>query len=90
MEKKEKLNLPPSLESQIHNLVSQAVESAISQIQTKQHKEWMNLREAAAYAGVCYNTFMRYREQGLRIFEDENIKRVSKAEIDRFLNSGSF
>lgn len=84
------LILPQSLESQLHSVVTQAIESAINKIQISQQKEWLTLKEAAAYAGVSYNTFMRYRDQGLRIFENENVKRVSKTEIDNFLNSNSF
>lgn len=52
--------------------------------------EWMNLKEGAAYAGVSYNTFMKFRVQGLSICEIDGIKRVSKTEIDNFLNEHSY
>jgi predicted site-specific integrase-resolvase len=59
----------------------------------KQHtttKEWMSIKEACNYIGVSYNTFMKYREKGLKVCEIEGIKRVSKDEIDIFLNQFSY
>lgn len=52
-------------------------------------KEWFSLKEAAKYAGVSYNTFMKFRIRGLKICEIDGIKRVSKKEIDRFLEEHS-
>lgn len=52
-------------------------------------KEWMSIKEACDYIGVAYNTFMKYREMGLKVCEIEGVKRVSKAEIDNFLNKFS-
>lgn len=53
-------------------------------------KEWMNLKEGAAYAGVSYNTFIKFRERGLKVCEVEGVKRVSKKNIDDFLEQFSF
>jgi len=53
-------------------------------------KEWMNLKEAAAYACVSYNTFIKFRDRGLKICEVEGVKRVSKKEVDHFLERFSF
>lgn len=53
-------------------------------------KDWMNIQQAATYAGVSYNTFMKFRIMGLRIAEVEGIKRVSRKEIDTFLENHSF
>ena len=53
-------------------------------------KEWMSLKEAATYAGVSYNTFIKFREMGLRVAEIEGIKRVSRKEIDTFLKNHSY
>lgn len=53
-------------------------------------KEWLSLSEAAIYAGVSYNTFLKFRQRGLRVCEIEGIKRVSRKEIDRFLEENSF
>lgn len=52
-------------------------------------KEWMTLKEGAAYAGVSYNTFMKFRIIGLKICEIEGVRRISKTEIDNFLNENS-
>lgn len=54
------------------------------------NKEWMSLAEAAKYAGVSHNTFTKFREMGLRVCQVEGIKRVSRKEIDNFLESHSF
>lgn len=52
-------------------------------------KEWFNLKEGAAYMGVCYNTFKKFVNEGLKIFEVDGIKRVSKTEIHRFMEQYS-
>ncbi|CAM5199046.1 hypothetical protein UACE39S_05771 [Ureibacillus acetophenoni] len=54
------------------------------------NKEWMTLKEGAAYAGVSYNTLMKFRLMGLKICEIDGTKRVSKTEIDNFLMENSF
>ncbi|WP_336663715.1 helix-turn-helix domain-containing protein [Kurthia gibsonii] len=53
-------------------------------------KEWLSLKEAATYAGVSYNTFIKFREMGLRVAEVEGVKRVSRKEIDTFLENHSY
>lgn len=53
-------------------------------------KEWMTLKEGAAYAGISYNTLMKFRLLGMKIFEIDGVKRISKTEIDNFLNENSF
>lgn len=59
-------------------------------MQINSDKMWLSLKEAAKYAGVSYNTFIKFRHRGLKVFELEGIKRVSKKEIDRFLEEYSF
>lgn len=54
------------------------------------HKEWMSISEAAKYAGVSYNTFSKFRTMGLKICEIDGIKRVSKKELDTFLETYSY
>lgn len=54
------------------------------------NKEWMSLAEAAKYAGVSHNTFTKFREMGLKVCQVEGIKRVSRKEIDNFLENHSF
>ncbi|WP_431027812.1 DNA-binding protein [Lysinibacillus sp. LZ02] len=51
---------------------------------------WLSLKDGAKYAGVSYNTFIKFREMGLQVCEIEGIKRVSRKEIDRFLQHHSF
>lgn len=52
--------------------------------------EWMTLSEGAKYAGVSINTFSKFRLMGLKVVEIEGIKRVSRKEIDNFLEQNSF
>lgn len=52
--------------------------------------EWMTLSEGAKYAGVSINTFAKFRLMGLKVVEIEGIKRVSRKEIDNFLEQNSF
>ena len=47
-------------------------------------KEWMSLKEGASYAGVSQNTFVKFREMGLKVTEIDGIKRVSRSAIDSF------
>lgn len=84
-------DMPKGLEEQLKHVVLSATKEAI-ELSQKQltTKEWMNLREGALYAGVSYNSFTRFREMGLKVFEIDGIKRVSKSEIDEFLKKNSF
>lgn len=52
-------------------------------------KEWFSLKEAAEYIGVSPNTLAKYREMGLKVFVVEGVSRVSRKEIDRFLETHS-
>lgn len=80
-----------TLEKQIEGVVLATTEKAIEKYhQNNAAKAWMNLKEGAAYAGVSYNSFIRFRALGLRVCEIDSIKRVSKKEIDRFLNENSY
>lgn len=54
------------------------------------HNEWLSLKEAAKYAGVSYNTFQTFRQMGLKVCEIGNVKRVSRKEIDKFLETHSY
>lgn len=53
-------------------------------------KEWLSLKEAATYAGVSYNTFIKFREMGLPVAEVQGVKRVSRKSIDTFFENHSF
>ena len=58
--------------------------------QANYSKEWLSLKEGARYAGVSYNTFIKFREMGLRVAEVEGVKRVSRKEIDTFFENHSY
>lgn len=77
-----------SIENQFKNWITDAMKDY--QKHRTITKEWMNIKEACDYIGVSHNTFMKYREMGLKVSEIEGIKRVSKAEIDNFLNKFSY
>lgn len=86
------LDMPTGLEEQLKALILQATKEAMEENKKQMAaKEWMNLKEGAAYAGVSYSTFMKFRAMGLKIAEvDGTIKRVNKKEIDRFMESLEF
>ncbi|MGI2329356.1 DNA-binding protein [Planococcus sp. YIM B11945] len=52
--------------------------------------EWLTLKEGAKYAGVSYNTLIKFRLKGLKIAEVDSLKRISKTEIDNFFKEYSF
>lgn len=52
--------------------------------------EWLSLKEGAKYAGVSYNTLIKFRLKGLKIAEIDNVKRISKTEIDNFFKDYSY
>lgn len=69
---------------ELYNKLTKFIEKQI------QPKEWFTIKEGAAYAGVCYNTFVKFRDMGLKVAEIEGTKRVSRKEIDTFLENHSF
>lgn len=74
-----------TLEVELKNFIITTLEKAVKEYQHKT-TEWMSLKEGASYAGVSNNTFVKFREMGLRVCEIDGVKRVSKTEIDNFLN----
>lgn len=80
-------NVDVPIEELIVNVVKQTLQTAK---QTFIISEWMSLKEGAKYANVSYNTFMKFRAKGLKISEVDGVKRVSRKEIDQFLESHSF
>lgn len=73
-------------ESEVKEMLRDVLCNLTKELSTK---KWMTLKEGAAYAGVSYNTFMKFRIIGLKICEIEGVRRVSKTEIDNFLNENS-
>lgn len=85
------LDVLAELEQQLKEIVVKAtLEAKAEERNRMKSKEWMSLKEGASYAGVSYNTFIKFRALGLVICEVEGIKRVSKKEIDSFLYRYSF
>lgn len=81
----------PSLEKQIETVVLHTTEKAIQKYYEKNAaKEWMSIKEACEYIGVSFNSFTKLRKLGLRVCEIDGIKRVSKMEINKFLEEKSF
>lgn len=72
----------PNIEELIVNTLNKALSSSRKGLI---HHEWMSLKEGAKYADVSYNTFMKFRLKGLKVSEVDGVKRVSRKEIDRFL-----
>lgn len=68
------------------------MEAAIKQVM-REHKlvtkEWFSLKEAAEYISVSNNTLAKYREMGLKVFVVEGVSRVSRKEMERFLETHS-
>lgn len=78
-------------EEKIDELFTNATMNAIKHVQDLLNpKEWMTLAEAAKYAGVSHNTFVKFREMGLKVSQVDGIKRVSRKQIDEFLEKHSF
>lgn len=78
-------------EKNLNEIITATTLNVIKQIQGKIiQKEWLTLSEAAKYAGVSHNTFVKFREMGLKVSQVDGIKRVSRKEIDAFLEKYSY
>lgn len=83
--------LPAKLEKQIEEVALSTMEKAIEKYYKKNAaKEWFSVKEACEYIGISFNSFTKLRNLGLKVCEIDGIKRVSKKEIDSFLESRSF
>ncbi|RSK28521.1 DNA-binding protein [Bacillus sp. HMF5848] len=85
----EQITKSTNFKSELKNLILTTLEQVLKEYQPKK-SEWMSLKEGASYANVSYNTFIKFREMGLKVCEIDGVKRVSKTEIDNFLNSYSY
>ncbi|WP_312505939.1 helix-turn-helix domain-containing protein [Lysinibacillus sp.] len=78
-------------ETNLSEIIATTTLRVINQIQGSiLPKEWLTLSEAAKYAGVSHNTFVKFREMGLKVSQVDGIKRVSRKEIDAFLEKYSY
>lgn len=83
--------MPQGLEEQLKQVVLSATKEAIEHSQKQlASKEWFSIGEACEYIGVSFNTFSKFRTMGLPVAEVDKIKRVSKKQIDLFLQKNSF
>lgn len=52
----------------------------------KEHTdEWMNLEQAARFIGVDRRTINSFETRGLKISKINNVKRINKKELERFM-----
>lgn len=72
-----------SAQQELETILSEIAERMIA-------KEWMTLKEGAKYAGISYNTLIKFRQKGLKVAEIDGVKRISKTEIDNFFKEYSF
>ncbi len=78
-------------DTNIEKLVSTVVTKTILSLKDSFiDSEWMSLKEAAIYLNVSPNTLKKLRVSGLKVSEVSGIKRISKKEIDSFLEQHSF
>lgn len=77
--------------NELNKLIATAVVDGIKKYQDSlRPKEWMTLAEAAKYANVSNNTLVKFRLMGLKVTEIGQVKRVSRDELDTFLQKHSF
>ncbi|MBY0221775.1 helix-turn-helix domain-containing protein [Sporosarcina aquimarina] len=75
------------IEEFIENAIHRALHSSKPDLPTR---EWMSLADGAKYAGVSHNTFRKFRVLGLKVSQVDGVQRVSRKEIDKFLESNSY
>lgn len=81
----------PGLEAQLKVMVFKATQDALEQYKKSLFsKDWFSLKEACEYAGVSNATMSKFRTLGLKVCEVDSVKRVSRKEIDRFLEENSY
>lgn len=71
---------------QFKNDILEAVKVEIHQ----NNKKILSLKEAAEYLGVSHNTLQKFRYQGLKVFEIDNTKRITKEELNKFIEKYSY
>lgn len=76
--------------NQLNEELLNAIKDIVVSTQFNATKEWLSLKEGAEVAGVSYNTFMKFRERGLKIATVDGIKRVSRTEINTFFENYTY
>ncbi|MGE7696684.1 helix-turn-helix domain-containing protein [Lysinibacillus sp. NPDC094177] len=80
-------------EQKLVSYLDQFKESLLIEIRatlTQQNKKVFTLKEAAEYLNVSFNTFQKFRYEGLKVFELDGTKRVTKEELDKFIEKNSY
>lgn len=80
-------------EQKLVSYLDQFKESLLIEIRatlTQQDKKVFTLKEAAGYLNVSFNTFQKFRYEGLKVFELDGTKRVTKEELDKFIEKNSY
>lgn len=57
---------------------------------SQQPKKIFTLKEVAEYLNFSFNTFQKFRYEGLKVFEIDGTKRVTKEELDKFVEKHSY
>lgn len=71
--------------------VQEMLQQVIKMLSNKEPgNEWLSLKEGAKYAGISYNTLIKFRQKGLKVAEIDGVKRISKTEIDKFFQDYSY
>lgn len=65
--------------------IEEIIVNTLTKVFSAKNNEWMTIAEGSKYAGVSHNTFMKFREKGLKVCQVDGVKRVSRKEIDNFM-----
>lgn len=85
------IETPKELEEELTVMILKATKQALNLYKKQlESNDWLSLQEACKYANVSNATFQKFRSMGLKVAEIDSVKRVSKKEIDRFLESQSY
>ncbi|KRK39953.1 helix-turn-helix domain-containing protein [Loigolactobacillus bifermentans] len=84
-------SLPDDMLVQIKTAMTAAANDAFKQAATNQQlpEKWLDLGQACQYAGVARNTLNKFIDDGLKITIIGNVKRISKPDIDSYLEAHS-
>ena len=74
----------PEFKQYLEELKNEIITAITKQI-SKTEKQLLTIREAAEYLGVSYNTFQKFKCEGLKVFEIDGTKRIYKHELDKFI-----
>ncbi|WP_028273898.1 helix-turn-helix domain-containing protein [Atopococcus tabaci] len=84
-----KVSVSDELQEQIETLLAESVQTILEEFQKREEpyvgREWLNMKEAAAWAGCSYGTLRRWESHGLKVSVVSGKRMISKTEITRFL-----